>query len=243
MANLSTYTDIIADIKDKFSKKSAGFGSDTDYSIRSWIWQFEADIYSERKWPFLRKTGTITTAAATTDGEYSLAADYDFGKLYNVVDLTNLNPLHLVIDEDFDNIFPGGTETGYPLWYRLWGIDEDGYQLIQFYPIPAGIYSISYKYYRDPTPVDIETNMDNDGESPPLPRKYRRGLVDAILEELLQKDANPNADRVNVKYQNLINKMKADYAFEPAWRTSLQSTDNRYNETLFPRWPNNYPRD
>ena len=243
MSNLATYEDIIADIKDKFSKKSAGFGSDTDYSIRSWIWQMEADIYSERKWPFLRKSATITTAATTTDGEYSLAADYDFGKLYNVIDTTNTNPLYLVNDEDFDKIYPAGTTTGNPTWYKLWGVDSDGYQLIQFYPIPDDTFTITYKYYRDPTPVDIETDTDNDDEVPPLPRRYRSGLVNAVLEELLQKDANPNADRVNVKLQNLINRMKADYASVPAWRPVMRSTDSRYTEKLTPRWSTSYPRD
>lgn len=241
MANLATYSDILADIKDKFGKKSSGFGSDVDYSIRSWIWQMEAEIYSEHKWPFLRKVGTITTAAATTDGEYSLASDYDFGKLYNVVDTTNTNPLYPVLDEDFDQVYPGGTTTGNPLWYRLWGVDSDGYQLIQFYPIPDDTFTITYKYYRDPTPTDIETNTDNDSSIPPLPRKYRIGLVNSVLEELLQKDTNPNADRVNVKLQNLIKKMKADYALEPAWRLALQSTDTRTHETPLARWPSNYP--
>ena len=90
--------------------------------------------------------------------------------------------------------------------------------------------------------MDIETNTSNDSDSPPLPRKYRMGLCNAVLEELMQKDTNPNADRINVKYQNLLSKMKADYAFEPAYRAVMQSTDNRTNSVPLVRWPDDYPR-
>ncbi len=239
MANLATYEDIIADIKDKFGRKSAAFGSDTDTSIRSWIWQFEADIYSRKNWPFLKATGTITTTSGTQD--YVLANDYDFGSLYSVYDETNLNPLGMANVEYHDYIDPAGSASGTPDYFFLWGVDSNNIQEISFYPIPGGIHTIKYRYTKDPTPTDIETNGDNDDESPNLPVKYRRGLVDAVLEELLQKDTNPNADRVNIKYQQLLLTMIADYAKEPAYKAVMRSTDDISYDAGLPRFPNNYP--
>ena len=239
MANLSTYEDIIADIKDKFGRKSAAFGSDTDTSIRKWIGQFEGRIYGKKNWPFLKATGTITTADGTQD--YSLASDYDFGSLYSVRDTTNNNPLGMIIPEDYDYFDPDSSEEGTPFFYFLWGVDDDYVQEISFYPIPGGTYTIKYRYTKDPTPTDIETDTSNDSESPILPQKYRMGLVDAVLEELLQKDTNPNADRVNIKFQQLLLDMIADYAKEPAYRARMKSTDSYRHDNGSPRLPNNYP--
>src|SRR5690348_4875930 len=107
MANLNTYNDLIADIQDKFSETSAVFGDETNNSIRKWIVQMEWDVYSERKWPFMRKSGTITTTAS--DGTYTLASDYDFGSLYDVVDTTNQIRLYRSSARDIDTYYAGET--------------------------------------------------------------------------------------------------------------------------------------
>lgn len=239
MANLATYTDLIADIKDKFGRKSAAFGSDTDVSIRKWIGQFERRIYGKSNWAFLKATGTITTVDGTQD--YSLASDYDYGSMYSVYDSTNKKALFMVTPESHDYIDPGSTTEGTPDYYFFWGVDASNVQEISFYPIPGDEYTIKYRYTKDPTPTDIETNTDNDSEAPILPQKYRMGLVDAVLEELLQKDTNPNADRVNIKFQQLIIDMMADYAKEPAYRATMKSTDSVRHDSGIPRYSNKYP--
>ena len=243
MAYLANYEEIVADIKDKFERRSEGFGSTTDSSIRKWITQLEAEIYSVKPWAFLRKVGTITTSAATTDGEYSLADDYDFGSLFSVYDTTNKKYLMPIDISDIDAINTGLTSTtGTPDYYFLWGVDTNNVQEISFYPIPAGTYTIKYRYKRNATPVDIETDTSNDTEQPILPRKYRRLLVDAVLEELMQRDTNPNADRVNAKYQYLLNLMIADFSRNPYRRDVMGSLDASRGNDFPARLPNTYPK-
>lgn len=240
MANLATYSNIIADIKDKFSKNSSGFGSETDTSIRKWISQKEFDIYASRKWPFMRKSNTISTVASTQS--YSLATDYAFGSLYDVIDSTNKIRLYRANAEDIDTYYAGLSTSSTPTYYFLDGVDTSNVQKISFYPIPADVYTITYRYYRDPTPTDISTDNSNDSLSPIIPQRYRSLLVDAVLEELLQKDANPNADRVNIKYQNMLQKMIMDYAEEHDFSPIRRSADERIQGVWPARLPSNYPR-
>lgn len=311
MANLRTYADLIADVKDKFGENDAVFGDETDNSIRKWIMQKEYAVYSERKWPFMRKSGTITTTAS--DGTYSLASDYDWGSLYDVVDSTNNTRLTKVSAGDIDTNYAGLSTEGTPICYytdgtgdvittltgtidpaasvsvvgvgtlfttelevgdqitvsgetrRVATITDDTHltvdvaftdgandtspdkvvsnvQQISLYPIPAGTYTLTYRYYRDPTPTNITSSTTNDYKEPILPRKYRALLVDAVLEELLQKDTNATADRVNVKYQNMIARMKADYADEPDSMYRRKSTDEQVHSFGPARYPSGYPR-
>jgi len=234
MANLSNYTDLIAAIQDQFDDSSAG----TTSSIRRLISQKLDSIYSRGKWPFLQKTGTITTVASTE--AYSLASDYSIGGLYDVFDETNLRRLQAAAVRDKDEVFAGLTTSGSPQWYYLWGVDDSNIQKMNFYPIPSGAYTIKYRYYHSPIPVDLQTTTANDSETPILPRRYREGLMEAVLEDLYAKDLDQSANRENIKLANLIERMTGDYATDPDDMPILMSEDSRRTSSPLVKFPRNF---
>lgn len=229
MANLDTFEDIITDIKDRFDDQS----SSTDTSARRWTSQVLMDIWSKRKWKFARKIGTITTVASQEN--YSLASDYDFGGVYDVYDTTNDFKLFPVQNQQFDLVYPNPSTTGKPQFYRLWDVDADNIQVIRLYPIPAGVYTVKYKYYRVPS------NMTTGTETPPLPNKYRELLVLGPLAMLFEKDQNPQANIQWAKYNQKLNQMISDYAEEPGDLDIMQSEDYFKSNLPIIQYPSNYP--
>lgn len=203
-----TYQDLINSIKDQFGDTSA----ETNTTIRRRLMPILRDIWSRATWVFARKEGTITTAASTEG--YSLASDYDFGGLYDVVNDTDKNIVLASSDRTFDSALPAASDTGVPTYYRLWGTSSQ-VQQIQFYPIPSGVKTITYKYYRRPTIVDLVTDTTNDSQTPDLPVTYRQLLVDGVLRDLYLKDESGLANVYDRLYENGIKKMRAQYATDP----------------------------
>lgn len=115
-------------------------------------------------------------------------------------------------------------------------------QKIGFYPLPSDAFTITYRYFRDPIPTDISTNANNDYVEPILPRRYRGMLVDAVLEELLQKDTNALADRVNAKFQIMLNRMIQDYSGDYDYTPKRRSSDEIVTSFSPARLPNNFPQ-
>lgn len=229
MANLDTLEDVIIDIKDRFDDQS----SDTDTSARRWVNQIMMDIWTRNHWKFARKVGTVTTAASTEG--YSLASDYDFGGLYDVRDTTNDHKLHPVPDQDFDLVYPDPTTTGQPLYYRLWGVDSDKLQTIQLYPIPAGVYTIKYRYYYVPS------NMTTSTETPPIPNKYRELLVLGALALLYEKNQNSQSTLQWSKFNNKLVDMIAEYSEEPGYIPVLDTMDSQRTSIPVVQYPADYP--
>lgn len=217
MANLATYTDVITNIKDQFDDQSSA----TDTTIRYLIPRKLNDIWrgpsGKARWKFAKKTGTIATVASTES--YDLASDYNFGGLYDVVNTTKQTPVYPVGQRDFDRTLPATTSTGSPYLYRLWTVDSSsGIQEIQLYPIPSGVETITYKYYRKPTVVDLETvstRTTNDALTPDLPQDYRDLLIYACLVDLYLKDESQQANVFQVRYDNLLQAMRNQFADEP----------------------------
>mgnify|MGYP001582944152 CR=1 FL=1 len=159
-----------------------------------------------------------------------------------MVNTTRLISLTLVGDRAFDRSLPATTSSGSPYLYRLWTVDTTtGIQEIQFYPIPSGVETITYKYYRKPTLVDLETistRTANDALTPDLPRAYRELLVFAVLVDLYLKDESQQANVFQVRYDNLLKSMQLQYADEPdelhVLRSENETTGSNIPSARFP---------
>ncbi len=234
MANYSSYTDLISDITDKFDDASAGATTTIRRLVAPTLW----DIYRRAKWKFARKETTVATVASTES--YTLASDYEFGSMVSVVNDTANRRVSYISDDDFDRIFPDGSASGSPTWYRLWNVSSN-IQQISFYPIPSAVETITYKYYRKPTIVDLSTDTTNDTATPDLPQQYRELIVLGVLIELFKKDESQLASVHEAKYENMLTRMKAQYADEPDELHILRSLEDS-NGSQLPsvQFPTNY---
>ena len=234
MANLSTYDDIISQVKDLFDDASAGANTTIRRLVAPVLW----DIYRRKKWKFARKETTVATVASAES--YTLASDYDFGGMVSVVNDTANTRVSYISDDDFDRMYPDGSASGSPTLYRLWNISSNTQQ-ISFYPIPSAVETITYKYYRKPTVVDLSTNTDNDDETPDLPQQYRELIVLGVLIELFKKDESQLANVNEVKYENMLKRMEQQYADEPDIVHILRSEEERSGSSLpTVQFPSNY---
>lgn len=228
MASYSNYTSIINSVADRYDDTSAG----TIATIRREITSALRRIWSATpNWKFARSSGTVATVASTTS--YTLASDYGFGRLYDVVNTTSKVRMVFYADRDLDSWSPASTTTGSPYAYRLWGASS-GIQTMQPYPIPDAVYTITYKYYRLPTIVDLETastQTTNDALEPDLPAEFRELLVLYPLVELYKRDSNPLANVSQAQYENLLAQMNSRYADEPDILHVLKSEDENTNLT------------
>ena len=180
-------------------------------------------------WKFARTSGTVATVASTES--YALASDFGYGRLYDVVNTTSTRRMYYISDRELDALQPASTTTGSPYAYRLWQSTSQ-VQSIQPYPIPDGVYTITYKYYRLPTIVDLETTstqLTNDALTPDLPSEFRELLVLGTLVELYKKDSNPLANVSEVQFQNLLKQMQQRYADEADILHVLRSEDDNVN--------------
>ena len=86
--------------------------------INNPAWAFREDVH--HSWSFLRQKLTFATVASTSD--YLLAREVD--KIALVRQTSTPIKLTQVPDKNFFELVPNPTDTGNPLWYRLW--EEEG---------------------------------------------------------------------------------------------------------------------
>ena len=159
-------------------------------------------------WPFLKTTdATITTAA--NDEEYSLASD--FAKMIAMRDTTNENWLTEMSKKDFDASKPAVSTTedaGYPEYWYATDLDSSNYQQIKLYPVPDGIYTITYDYYKTLADLSADTDVSD------IPAKYHQALVDYACFKYYQKEQDEQATQFHQEFQNTMADMMADLKYE-----------------------------
>lgn len=193
--------------------------------------RFQDDFYSalndsqndicNRKWGFLRTTGTVTTV----DGTRSAALPSDFGKMYdirgavvitspsaNLGDIIQLMPYDQWKNEYYDD----GSEEGTPTYCYLMG------SLIYFSPVPDAAYTVSIIYYKRPTEIaDTSTALTIPTEYMELLKKnlWRR-LQDAGYSSVTELQISDN------DIQKLMYRAASDDAAKYGTMTfNLNSTD------------------
>jgi len=102
------------------------------------------DIQSREQWNWLFTSSTFATVASTQT--YSLASD-----VLTPLSFRNETENHVIIiksTQDVDAADPDASITGDPRWAAINGIDSNGAIQVSLYPIPDGVDTIAYRYYR-----------------------------------------------------------------------------------------------
>jgi hypothetical protein len=149
-----TFADLLSEVAAQAGDTSAAFR----VQARRWLNFTRAYIADRAEWrTALNADVTITTAAATTDGLYSLtgyervSGDY----LYDETNEYPILPESLSALQAHD---PDKSVTGNPEWWADAGVDSDDNRQIYLWPIPDGAYVIRYAGY------EVLTDIGEDDE-------------------------------------------------------------------------------
>lgn len=118
-------------------------------------------VETERDWPWLGATETISTVSGTR--LYTPAAGWLRTKALTAADW---GPLKVVSQDDLAQAWPTTTDLGTPVLYA-----EVAGQL-DLRPTPNGVYTLTHSYFR------TEPELSSDSDTPLLPNQFRGRLVD-----------------------------------------------------------------
>lgn len=154
----------VSDLLDQITFDSGDAGSEYRTAARRWLNLTRAYIADQAMWKSaLDPTPTITTAAATTSGLYSLTG-YEFVASSTIYDETNETVLTMDSLARLSEIDPGKETTGKPSHWADAGMDSSGDRQLYIWPVPDDTYTIRYNGYKRLT--GLTANDDNDTEDP-----------------------------------------------------------------------------
>lgn len=202
--------------------------------FKEWINEGQQDIATRYLWPFLEKStpGAITTAA--DDDTYSLASDV--AVLYDLYDTTNYRKLRYITNADFDKLYPNPSATGAPYLYRLLGESETLKQVV-LYPIPAGAYTLRYKYYKR------LSDLSEPDEESGIPSQYHRLLKWYALKMFWLKEGDSRYTTADREYENGLVSMVEELGGAPVDHfTILESVADLRDGPPVPQLPSTFER-
>lgn len=149
----------------------------------------QIDVANIENWHTLVVTRTFSTVASTAT--YAVASD--FMKCISVKDTTNNQLLYEENEKLFDLYDPQSTTTGIPTSVGLYN------SLYRFYPIPAGVYSITEKYYKNPLALTANTSTFN------FPDFCENVIIYWVWNKILEYIQNYNeSDRIYIRYKEIL---------------------------------------
>ena len=184
-------------------------------------------LYTELNWYSLITTTTLSTEADTAS--YSIAADV--GKMLDVRDTTN----NIFIYENYQRVIDMAdadeSTTGQPTSFAM----VPG--TITLYPIPAGTYTIKYRYWK--VPVTLAANADTSD----LPIEVENCIIQWTLYMTLDyMNKFDMADRARLEYVRLLKTAKITNDRITDRMDILRSGDLYRDGIAPPRFPSNYGR-
>lgn len=199
-----------------------------DALINSYInWGYH-EIASRRDWDWLKEVGASIT---TTSGieEYTLASD-THRIMGNLRDTTNERYIQEFSYRQFVKLYPnvGSTDTGSPLYWYPTELDSNGNQLIKFYPVPNATLTIKYDY------VKRITDLSVDADTPIVPTRYHRLLIDYGLARWYEKEREyTDSGYFNAKFENELRQMLSDMVAESDNESMMESTSRNYSGNTY----------
>lgn len=184
---------------------------DTGYSsteIKNYINDAQNDVFNEYRLPFMQATQPYTLAAGTSDitngsglpTNYVQALDLTltsagYEEVIPYVDVSEIDQLYP--DPDDTAVNPAGVPAK---WYFY-------ADTIKVYPVPASAYTVSLRYYKNPTLVS------SDADVPSLPSEFEELLVLGAAYRVLQvKDNYDQAAILQNKYDEILQKLVVKYS-------------------------------
>ena len=101
---------------------------------------------------------TVTKSTTGSQATVAITSTTDILRIIEITDTTNGNTLLPYDDNDVAGQTGIPTGEGAPLRWRLDSIDSSKIHTIRLFPVPAGVYSLSIRYVREP--ADIGTSAE-----------------------------------------------------------------------------------
>lgn len=158
----------IGDILDQVAFDASDTGGDYRTAARRWLNIVRSDIADECLWRWaFRAAATITTAAATTSGLYTLVdgtTNYEFVAGDEFYDETNSNTITHESYGQLRAFDQDKSVTGPPTVWADAGSDGNNNRQVYFWPVPGGTYTIRFPGYLRLTDLTETNDVDsNDG--------------------------------------------------------------------------------
>jgi hypothetical protein len=159
-----TISDLLDQIVFDAGDESAAYRN----SSRRWFNLVRSYINGETTFKYaLRPVVTITTAAATTSGLYSVSeggTNYEFiagDKLFDETNKTTIEHESYATTREIDH---AKSTPGPPKWWSDAGATSGGVRQIYLWPVPAAVYTITFPAYLLLT--DVTSSNDSDSVDP-----------------------------------------------------------------------------
>jgi hypothetical protein len=149
-------------------------------------------LYSEANWHSLYTTSTVATVAST-----ATVAAPTLGRIIDLIDTTNNKVLIEDVVRAIDEADPDADHTGTPTHFALQGAN------FVLYPIPAGVYTLRYRYWKIPTALTANANTSS------LPIDCENCIIQYVLAGIHEYLKNFDAsDRAWVRYKQFMTQAK-----------------------------------
>lgn len=163
-------TDLIAAVRRRTGLSSSdAFAADAD--LIEIIAEVSNAISTERDWPWLETSTTLTTAAGTQ--AYAMPADWVRTRTLAV---SGSGPMDSTRSrQDLDGWFAASDSSGEPQFFVVSG------DVLRLYPTPDRAYSVTHVYYRQ------ETQLASGSDTPLIPSWAHGAIVYAAAAVLLRR--------------------------------------------------------
>jgi hypothetical protein len=184
---------------------------DTNYStaeIKNYINDTQNDVFNEYPLPFMEASQNYTVTPGTsdtTDGD-GLPANFvqaitlsDTGTgQEQVIPFMEYKLLEGQYPDSFDVT---AHPANYPMYWTIYG------QTIRLFPVPAGAYTLTLKYYKKPT------ELSADADVPEIPSQFGELLVSGAAYRVLQvKDNYDQAGIHKNRYNQMLQQLVVRYS-------------------------------
>lgn len=173
-------------------------------NIQNWINDGQQDFASRCQfWPWLLSSSTFPTVS--NSNTYSLSSDVH--SIINLRDETNNAFIAETDRKVFELAFPyvnQSTDVNAPTqWFRF-GVGSSGCIQIKLHPVPAGVYTIRYDYYKEITDMSGSTDVSV------IPSRYHKALISYAVTKYFEMKQDPMADYHSTQYENEVYKAISD---------------------------------
>jgi len=160
---MTSYLDLVNKVLLRLRKTQVATVADTAYSlmIGEFVKQATEEVEKAWNWNALRTTIQVTTAAA--DFSYTLP---NAGSSYTIMDvfedttdtILKKSPNYAVMNHW---LLSNNVVSNIPTYWDINGVDASGDPVVNFYPVPNGVYSVNFN-------MVIRTNFTSDTVKTPI---------------------------------------------------------------------------
>lgn len=179
---------------------------DTNYSsseIKNYINDTINDVFNEYRLPFMQTTQTYTLTQNVSDITNGVGLPADYVQAVDLT-LTSSGREKVLLYRDVsqvDNWYPDPDDTT----ANPANVPDSWYyyaETIKVYPVPNQAYTVSLRYYKKPTSLDLDADV------PSIPSEYEELLVVGAAYRVLQvKDNYDQAAILQNKYDEILQKL------------------------------------